>query len=262
LLMFITIINDCHCPNARGRQEIRVASLFNCPTNFIKINSDLEAAGNLVDTLEAGLGEKGIILVNVAPRNGEAKKWKNGTPFGYFYYGQTLVVTTLDGHTLSLLKKLNEKPKIKIVNLKETVKLNFSSPEKIISTQFRSLEFSPRLASWIRRGKKIKEESWDIEKTPDLGALIWCVDNFGNLKTSIIEGTAEAEKIKSRLEKRGFKFIDSLKNCPDNQTCLIKGSSGLKNKKFLEIVINGDSASQKLNLGTGSDLNKIQCPKV
>lgn len=255
--MFVTIINDCHCPNARGRQETRVASIFNCPVNFIKINSDLEAAGNLVDALEAGLGREGVILLNVAPRNGQAKKWKNGTPFGYFYFRQTLVISTLDGQSLSLLKKSDLFPEIKMVDLEKTVKLNFSAPEKIIQTQFRSLEFSPRLASWIMEGKKIKSEPWNISQAPDIEALVWCVDNFGNLKTSVIAGTAEAEKIKSRLTKQGFKFVTNLKNCPDKQTCLIKGSSGWGEKKFLEIVINGGNAAQELGLGIGSDLNKI-----
>lgn len=138
--MFATIINDCHCYNARGRQETRLASLLNCGVNFIKVNSDIEAAGNLVDVLDAGFGSKGVVLVNVPPRNGRAKKWKNGTPFGYFYYGETLIISTIDGLTLSLVKKMGVTNHINVINLEETVRLRLvnEGKEELKKTQFKN----------------------------------------------------------------------------------------------------------------------------
>ncbi|MBI1839007.1 MAG: hypothetical protein HYR95_01760, partial [Candidatus Colwellbacteria bacterium] len=103
--MNITIINDCRDANAAGRQAARAATLLGGTVAFIGVTNDLEASGNLIDALDAIEGKGGIVLVNVAPRNGTAKKWENGTPFGYFWYKETLVLASVDGLTLSLVKK-------------------------------------------------------------------------------------------------------------------------------------------------------------
>lgn len=255
--MFATIINDCHCDNARGRQETRITSLLNCPANFIKVDSDLEAAGNLVDALDSGLGEKGVILVNVAPRNGEAKKWSNGTPFGFFYFQDTLVISTIDGRTLSLVKKLGITDKIQTVNVEEVLGEKIPEKKYLTQTQFRSLEFTPRLAYWLLSGEKIKTKEIDIEEVPDLGATVWWVDNFGNIKTSVLAGTDEAERISSRLASQGFEVTSKLKDTPEGRPSLVVGSSGLGERKFLEIVINGRNASGELDIKTDADLTEV-----
>ncbi len=256
--MFATIINDCHCPNARGRQETRVASLLNCPTNFIQVDSDLEASGNLVDALDAGLGREGVILVNVAPRNGEAQKWENGSPFAYFYYQKTLVISTISGHNLSLVKKIDLAKEIKVVNLKGTVEKNLPKKKDYLSqTQFRSFEFTPRLATWILEGKDIKNEIKDIQEIPDLGALVWCVDNFGNIKTTVLAGTEEERQLKEKLDQAGFESSPKLKDVSEKKPALITGSSGIEENRFLEIVINGKNASKDLGINIGDDLDKL-----
>ncbi len=257
--MFATIINDCYCPNARGRQETRVASLLNCPTNFIQVNSDLEASGNLIDALDAGLGRKGVVLVNVAPRNGEAKKWENGSPFAYFYYQKTLVISTISGLTLSLVKKTKLIKKVEVVYLKETVEKNLPEKKDCLSqTQFRSFEFTPRLASWIFEGGDIKSESRDLRETPDLESLVWCVDNFGNIKTTVLAETEEEKCLKTKLDRSGFDSSPKLKDVPEEKPAIITGSSGIEEKRFLEIVINGKSASDQLKIKVGDDLNKLE----
>src|SRR5512141_546524 len=104
--MFVTLINDCRDANAFGRQATKAGALLGRLVVTVGVRNDLEAAGNLVDALDAAEGREGVILVNVAPRNGDAKKWPNGTPFGWFKCGGTLVVASIDGLTLSLAKKL------------------------------------------------------------------------------------------------------------------------------------------------------------
>src|SRR3989344_3443097 len=105
--MVTVIINDCRDPNAMSRQMARVASLLGGQVVPMGVQYDLEAAGCLVDALDA-LGGKPetLILANVASRNRYGKKWANGSPFGYFYYQHTLVMASIDGLTLSLIKKL------------------------------------------------------------------------------------------------------------------------------------------------------------
>ena len=97
--MFVTLITDCKDDNALGRSTTRLSTLFDCNITTIGVNgwdADLEAAGNLIDMLDASEGKKGVILVNVAPRHKSGKKWPNGTPFGYFHYKDTLVVISVD----------------------------------------------------------------------------------------------------------------------------------------------------------------------
>ena len=91
--------------------------------SFIGISSDLEASGNIIDTLDAYGDLPGVILVNIAPRNGKAKKWKNGTPFGYFWYKKILVISSVDGLTLSLVKKLNLVKTINVLDIPTVSKL-------------------------------------------------------------------------------------------------------------------------------------------
>lgn len=79
--MYVTIINDCHDPLTMNRQVVRAATFF--PATHISPvavgnYADLEASGCIIDTIDGAMDEPGIILVNVAPRHGKAKKWPNG----------------------------------------------------------------------------------------------------------------------------------------------------------------------------------------
>ena len=77
--MNITIINDCQDANETGRQIARVSSLFNAPAHLIGVKnfSEIEAAGNLIDALDAIENRKGSVLVNVAPRHDLDNKHSN-----------------------------------------------------------------------------------------------------------------------------------------------------------------------------------------
>lgn len=103
----ISIITDCSDSNATLRQTIRYSSLFpGISTNTIPVIHDLQAGWYLLDALDASLDEKQAIIVNLAPRDGRGKKWENGTPFGYTQIGNALIIASVDGYTLSGLKKL------------------------------------------------------------------------------------------------------------------------------------------------------------
>lgn len=133
--MTITIINDCNAPNAVGRQLTRATTLFHAPSSFVAISNnlngpgDLELAGNIIDILDAHEDKPGVILANFAPRQGQAKRWPNGTPFGYFWYRQILVATTIDGLALSLVKKLNITTAISVVDIPSVLASWSMSPE-------------------------------------------------------------------------------------------------------------------------------------
>jgi hypothetical protein len=256
MAMFVTIINDCLDNNAFGRQLTRAASLLGCPVISIGVKNELEAAGNLIDTLDAAEDKKGVILVNVAPRHGSAKKWPNGTPFAYFKLGKTLVITTIDGYTLSLVKKLNLVQAVSLVDIPTALsyvvkkKLITSELKSLISeTQFRSYEFTPRLAKWLLSGIRIPTMPYPLINVPNAPSAIWWVDNFGNCKTTMLPediGFKAGNKVKTPFGS--LLCYNRLKDVPNKRLGLIIGSSGYGDKRFLEITIQGGNAWKKLNL--------------
>ena len=253
--MFCTIINDCKDANAFGRQSTRVASLLSCPVTPIGVSSDIEAAGNLIDALDASEGREGFVLVNVAPRNGASKKWGNGSPFALFSYHKTQVISSVEGYTLSLVKKLLPQTQLHIISFEKIVSLfsdlDEASKIRITTTQFRSFEFLPRIAYLLA------ESVIDIPTVPiewdaihDIPPTIWWVDNFGNCKTTLTNQDIDIKTTKTISFPFGeLPFYPRLKDVPDNTPACVIGSSGINNTRFLEIVVQGGSATQTLNIG-------------
>jgi len=259
--MLLTIINDCRDMNAAGRQATRAAALLKGTVHFIGVANDLEASGNLVDMLDAFGDTQGAVLVNVAPRNGKAKLWHNGTPFGYFYYKKILVVASVDGLTLSLVKKLGLADELKVLDiasclhfLEKREQLTENLASRIHESQFRSYEFLPRAADWILRGREMPYSVLSLQAIADARPCVWWVDNFGNCKTTLLE-----EEVLKRKDARGaiptafgaLPYYPRLKDVPDDTVALVTGSSGLENKQFVEIVAQGASAAQVLGISSG-----------
>ncbi|MFA7309044.1 MAG: hypothetical protein WC045_03160 [Patescibacteria group bacterium] len=255
--MNITIINDCRDANAVGRQTARVATLTGFPVSFIGVKSDLEAAGNLIDIIDALEESTGAILVNVAPRNGKAKKWKNGTPFGYFRYKNILVLTSIDGFTLSLVKKLKLIESITILDIPKALDQMISGgvlskeiKDLVTRTQFRSYDFLPRVATYLLSGKNLEGAKMSIKDVPDAPAVVWWVDNFGNCKTTFLnEDRKDGISFYSKFSN--LPYFERLKDVPDDTASIVSGSSGIGKKRFLEIIIQGKSAANEFNVFTG-----------
>jgi hypothetical protein len=259
--MNFTIINDCKDPNAVGRQMSRASSLLNGNGVFIGVGSDLEAAGNLIDILDAYGDAEAVILVNVAPRNGSSKKWGNGTPFGYFRYKNSLVVSSIEGLTLSLVKKAGLVKEIFVMDIptvaKVWVKEGFLDEETgsyIAATQFRSFDFVPRAAAYLIKHASVVSETHPIDSFPDAPSAVWWIDNFGNAKTTIL--LSEGEKPEGLGGAHAaLPFVPSLKDVADDTPALTRGSSGIGEKRFLEIAVQGKSAAQRLGLSSGTILS-------
>jgi hypothetical protein len=257
--MIATIINDCRDANAQGRQTTRLSSLLGVPVNFVGVANDLEAAGSIIDVLDALEDRPGLILVNVAPRDHAAKKWANGTPFGFFKYKNAIVVTTIDGHVLSLVKKFQLTEVIEVMDIPTVVKtlaqegIIDKDLEGIISeSQFRSFDFLPRIGAFLAQGGNVPTAKINISEIPDAPHAVWFIDNFGNCKTTSLVDEIKIETSGSIKTNFGSaSFILQLKNVGDDQSAIIVGSSGLEKKRFLEIVVQGGSASQTHALSQG-----------
>ncbi len=267
--MFVTIINDCRDGNAMNRQATRVASYFGAPVYTLGVtdfgsegNGEIEAAGNLIDTFDASGGEKGVILVNVAVRHGKGKKWPNGTPFGYFYYKQTLVIGTIDGYCFSLAKKFGLVENIKLMDIPtvmdEMIRQGHHDEEfrrLVVDSQFRSYEFIPRVAKWLMDGIEIPAEDYSVDNLPDMPSCIWWVDNFGNTVTSLLAADIDHQAGKTMTTKFGdIMCYERLKDVPNGEPGLIIGSSGLGNRRFVSLVIQGKSAAKHFGIKTGDSI--------
>ncbi len=265
--MFIGFITDCADADAALRLRLQGNVLFGGTPFLSQARCEIEAAGLLIDALDVTAGSKGIIFVNVAPRNGEAKKkWDNGVPFGYFRVRKTLVVTTIGPETLSLVAKLGLATRVNVMDISRVmswgVEQNLISKieaDEVRRTQFRSLFFAPRSGKWIwasdRSTIPASDESIDALVAGVQGKhFVWFVDCFGNVKTTLL--SSEFESLRSSgKHRRGilrYKALPRLSDVPDDgKPAWVVGSSGYGTNRFMELVVQGGSAAKKLRLKVG-----------
>ncbi len=259
-IMFVTIINDCRDDNARARQESRITSLTGLPTSFIGVQSDLEAGMQLIDILDATEGKSGLVLVNVAPRGGHTIKWENGTPFAYFTYQDTLIVSSIDGYTLSGIKKFTDVAEIVILDTAKTSDemaahklIDQDVAEYIPQSQFRSLDFIPRVGAFLLQGNTLSGTTYQLQDVPDLPSAVWHIDNFGNCKTTLTEADiSNDDYIVTQYET--LPYIKKLRDLPDNTNGIIKGSSGVKHSRLLELMSQRGNFAKKFCVNIGDDI--------
>lgn len=256
--MFVSIITDCRDDNARTRQETRYAHLFpGMHVSFIGAATDSEAAGNLIDVLDSADDAPGVIAVNCAPRHGRAKKWKNGSPFGYVWFGNKLIVGTIDGLCFSFMKRLALADVIKVTDITTALPIGGYTPEQVTAaayTQFRSLNYLPRLAKILWNHKDVPSESLAIADVADMPSLVWWVDSFGNAKTSLtakdiefIPGSQKTVRF-SDGTTISLPCVERLADVPDQEPALIIGSSGFQSHRFVELVVQGGRAADRFNI--------------
>jgi len=263
--MYLTIINDCNDPLTMNRQVVRAITLFpDYQISSVGVGSfaDLEASGVIIDTLDAALGEPGVIFANVAPRHGKAKKWVNGTPFGHIKIGKTHLFATVDGATLSQISKYNLAKTIEVYDIPTVIdsqikagKFDANLRDSIINTQFRSYEFLPRVARWYLDNDKLPSETHELKDFLKAPLAVWYIDNFGNCKTTAWASEIGHEPGKILKTQWGeIMCYAKLKDVPNGEAGLTIGSSGLGKKRFVEFVVQGDSAANRYGVKVGDKL--------
>lgn len=267
----IHLINDCCDSDARIRQEARYGAYFpGRQIKFAGVDSDIEAAFLLVDVLDALDGNRGVIAINVAPRNGTAKKYANGTPFGVILCGNTLIIASVAGNTLQLLNKVKPGLELRIFDISEVVPYltdDKSLQERIIQTQFRSLEFVPRLVRAMLEGKELPSSTIALADHCERKemAIVAFIDCFGNLKTTLLpeevgfEVGAEVDiQLNNSVIYTNIRCYARLKDIPDGELGVTIGSSGLGQHRFLELMCQGGSASRLLDAKVGTKIRLIK----
>lgn len=257
--MFTTIINDCRDQNASARQTSRVGSLLKTSLSFVGVDSDLGAGMQLIDMLDASGGREGMILVNVAPRGDHATKWENGTPFAYFWYKKTLVISSVDGFAFSGVKKFGLTDSIHLLDIHEATKtmtdagfITEDEAKRVPSSQFRSFDFTPRVGCFMMLGNHLPSTEYDQENIPLLPQAIWNIDNFGNCKTTLTEEDIKSDKIQTRYGE--LDYFEKLRDLPDGKTALVKGSSGIYDHRFLEVLTQRRNFAETNNAKIGDDI--------
>jgi hypothetical protein len=258
--MFVTIINDCRDENARGRQESRIASLLGQPSTFVGVDSDLEAGMQLIDILDATEGREGLVLVNVAPRGGHTTQWENGTPFAYFYYHRTLVITSVDGFALSAVKSLGLVDEVSLLDthtaaaaMQAAGYIDALATTQLPVTQFRSFDFTPRVGAYLLEGNTVPSTPYPLTSIAPLPQAIWHIDNFGNCKTTLTE--PDIHNAPARATRFGtLPMIHHLRDVPDGTAAITVGSSGLRDRRFLELVIQRGNFAERHGARLGDDV--------
>ena len=201
----------------------------------------------------------GGIATNVARRNGDAHKYANGTKFCCFQYKKIWNIATIEGVTLSLVKKLHLVESLFVIHMDHAVAsmvqdgfIPDSSASEIVNSQFRSFDFSPRALAYVLGGKKLCCTELPIQSiVPDSQPIIAVIDCFGNGKTMVL--AKELNLVNGSVQTKFGKlsFYKRLADVPDNTAAIIQGSSGLPGFRFAEIVINGESAAEKFGFKIG-----------
>lgn len=258
----ITVITDCRDENAKGRLISRLASyLPNKQINFIGVKNDIEASFCLLDTLDAIENRHCIIVVNIAPRTNE-KRWDNGAPFAEFLFKNARVFATLNNGVFRLLQDfLKEDLQISVYNAPKVIPylgVKLESQYRVMSSQFRSFDFLPKLLVARLKGKELPSEKWTVEKSQEIIHLVTFIDNFGNVKTNMKKNHDDPYLIfcasyNVKIGERSFNmlFHQHMKDVPDGNLSIVVGSSGLGENRLLEIIKKGDSAVEVLQCKPG-----------
>ncbi len=268
------IITDCHDANAQARQQVRFTSLFGVKPAFIELgagdNADLEAAGHLADVLDAIQTPSGypetpaVVLVNVAPRGDDVRgRWENGTPFCYAEIGNALVVSAYEGKALSLVRKLGQVSTAHLLDIPAVTQSLIDSgsitareAHRISNTQFRSLEFLPLAAYEIASGNSLPSEELAVESHQNIEGLAWFIDNFGNVKTTLLPEDINFQEGQTIQLAGGQKATayERLTDVPTGEFGITIGSSGYGEDRWLEVVQQRGRAADALSLGIGSQI--------
>lgn len=289
----VTIINDCVGDNEAARQETRVASLFESHVSYIRVSSPdqldadlnrLQASGNIIDQLDAFEDRRGVLLAHVMPRHGEGKQGEggNGSRYGYFWYKNVLVVASLDGPMLSLVKKLGLADSVRLLDVGRTLSAmereGLIGAEEILQiahSQFKSFMYLPKIAAYLlKKGRGALSETVSIKTAPDAPRSVWCVDGFGNCKTTLLpeefclssdarlnadtDGVSHGPVAYVETRFGELPLYRRLADVPDGTLALTIGSSGIGSgkaeRRFIEIVVSGGSAADTLGLSVGDSI--------
>lgn len=288
-LKSVAFITDCADVHAVTRVEKALADL-DVTNKIIPIPVFGELAGHSVEhmsalhaidqltcsvygTLHDQNDVQHVLLINAAPRS-KNTQGKNGDPFCVFVINNTFVISSFNESLLGLIADAGFETSVYVLDRKKTPDLildKFSYNEQIreylTHTQFRSLEWLPRLVALYKKHnfdvhdselKPLISSNHEIKKLSDYKShlelsRILFIDCFGNIKTSISEKIIPKDRdevvvnfIKNEsfgdVKAMNFKIYNSLDELPEGGVGLVRGSSGMYGNKLYEIMVGKQNA--------------------
>jgi hypothetical protein len=202
--------------------------------------------------------------MNVATRGEDVRKrWNNGTPFCYTWVEDVLIASTFDGPGLGLARDWGLIKHVNVMDIPTVMKtaiawgeLTRTEADRIEHTQFRSYEFLPLAARWIFEGRAVPSEVATLEHINSMAGHIWFIDNFGNAKTSYLPEQIGFEEGK-QLTLAGGQIATChrrLADVPHGSVALTIGSSGFRERRFVEIAVQRGNAAGVLGLNVGDNV--------
>lgn len=254
---FYSIITDCIDSNAVARQEMHAQILFpdSSPT-ITHVESVTALAGNIIDLVSVAehAGGVGVIIGNRAPRAEAQGVYENGAPFVYAWRNDILLVVTYSEELHAILKEFLDIDTWYLPSevMRDEIYETYSVDP---TTQFRSLYYAPCLAHYVMHNPDAKGDSIEHGELPEVAPwTVWHVDNFGNLKTFATLRNYEQQAL--AINGAVAPLVERLKDAPENHLVVIEGSSGFQGSKFLEVVVQGGSAADRLGRGIGNKLDQ------
>ena len=189
------------------------------------------------------------------------EKWENGTPFCYFETGSSTVVSTYEGRALSLVRKLGLVGSVHLLDTPEVTNsfvtdgiLTTGQAKAINNTQFRSLEFLQIAARELVGGRPLPAEEVELEEHSFVEGRAWFIDNFHNVKTTLLPEDIGYEEGKTVTLAGGQEVVcyRRLTDVPNEEFGLTVGSSGYGGYRWLEIAKQQGRAAEDLGLTVGS----------
>jgi hypothetical protein len=156
------------------------------------------------------------------------------------------VVSTYEGHCLALARDFGIVNEVELVDVPTVTAaavawgdLSAAEAEKINNTQFRSLEFLPLVAYWLWQGKPVPSQKRSLVELPGVKGQVWLVDNFDDVKTTLLPKGVDFKQGKSVTLANGETAIcyRRLADVPKGVTALTIGSSGYGRHRLLEVAI-------------------------
>lgn len=261
----INIVSDCG-GQAMSRMMTRYHALHpDAKCIPYESASLLEAAGNIVDAIDALAWRAGAIVCNSAPRR--AARATNGSAIVYVRLGQTIIVSTVG--VLGLLKKLVPELTAQAVNVDTFIK-NLNVDRHTFN--FRGLEVIPFILRSLRDGDDMNTVSTPHTTFPKVEPCVWLVDiiegRLTNLKLSILQTEvpwfSSGNKVLIQFGDQSVRQLtcyDRLTDIPDDEPGIYEGSSGFNTRRFLEVAIMGGSAAITYNVpqsGTQVSISRLE----
>lgn len=263
----VAIVSDCG-GQAMSRMMVRVNALMP-GARCIAFESAclIEASGNIVDALDAfSPHTTGAILCNSAPRK-DARE-TNGSAIVAGSVGLITLISTAGA--LGLVRKLV--PNLMVRKLNVNAFLSQCVKTDRHTFNFRGLEVIPHILKHMHyyndKGSFLFQDFFEpFDQFPAVDSCVWHVDTIGghptNLKLTILrdecKGFEKGHTARVLFPKSGASHeipcFERLTDIPTGSLGLYEGSSGLGNRRFLEIAVMGGSAAKELGVRAGDPIS-------